>query len=251
MKKGDHIYVDLGSCKQHGIYIDKSLVIYWTDQDSKTGKVRQASLTEFTQGEEAKVREYSCRCIERDKTVEKAERRLKENELKYQFLNSKDFAIYCRTGLKMGDHIYTDYDHSFHHGIYCGNEEVIHYINGSKICKTPLSKFSKKQRIRIKYYHKHYSQARVVKRAEQRLGERKYNLIFNNCEHFASWCKTGKSRCQQGEQALSTGAKAVVYGARQAGKEAEKVRRATIRNTSRTGKHIVKKTAKIFGIRLR
>jgi hypothetical protein len=151
----------------------------------------------------------------------------------------------------MGDHIYADYAHSFHHGVYCGNEEVIHYINGNKICKTPLSKFAKKQRIRIKYYHRSYVQARVVKRAERRLGERKYNLIFNNCEHFASWCKTGHSRCGQGEKALNTGTKAAIYGVRKAGKEAEKVQRSTVKSTSRIGTHIVKKTAKIFGIRFR
>jgi Lecithin retinol acyltransferase len=31
----------------------------------------------------------------------------------------------------------------------------------------------------------------VVERAKSRLGERDYNLLFNNCEHFTSWCKTG------------------------------------------------------------
>ena len=36
-----------------------------------------------------------------------------------------------------------------------------------------------------------------VERAESRLGEHKYNLLFNNCEHFASWCKTGVSESQQ------------------------------------------------------
>ena len=25
-----------------------------------------------------------------------------------------------------------------------------------------------------------------------RLGEQNYNLLFNNCEHFATWCKTGR-----------------------------------------------------------
>ena len=31
----------------------------------------------------------------------------------------------------------------------------------------------------------------------ERLGEEEYNLITNNCEHFAMWCKTGESvSCQ-------------------------------------------------------
>jgi len=31
----------------------------------------------------------------------------------------------------------------------------------------------------------------ILSRAYSRLGEDRYNLIFNNCEHFASWCATG------------------------------------------------------------
>jgi hypothetical protein len=37
----------------------------------------------------------------------------------------------------------------------------------------------------------------VVQRAESRLGQSNYNLLFNNCEHFATWCKTGVSDSQQ------------------------------------------------------
>lgn len=31
----------------------------------------------------------------------------------------------------------------------------------------------------------------VIQRAESRLGENAYDLFDNNCEHFATWCKTG------------------------------------------------------------
>ena len=251
MKKGDHIYVDLGSFKQHGIYIDESRVIYWADQDLNSGQVRQASLASFTQGKETKVRKYSCRCIDREKTLKKAEARLIEKELKYQFLNSKDFAIYCKTGLKMGDHIYTDYGRCFHHGIYCGDDEVIHYVNGKRIDKTQLCKFAKKQRIHIKRHRKSFSQTRVVKRAKRRLGERNYNLAFNNCEHFANWCKTGKSRCKQGEQIILAGGKATGYEARKFAEGAEKRRRSAVKNTSRIGRRIAKRISKGLGMRIR
>ena len=37
----------------------------------------------------------------------------------------------------------------------------------------------------------------TIRRAMERLGEEEYNLITNNCEHFAMWCKTGESiSCQ-------------------------------------------------------
>ena len=37
----------------------------------------------------------------------------------------------------------------------------------------------------------------MVERAKSRLGEHDYNLLFNNCEHFASWCKTGNGNSRQ------------------------------------------------------
>lgn len=47
-----------------------------------------------------------------------------------------------------------------------------------------------------------YSPEETVKRAESQLGkgeerEDKYNIIFNNCEHFAVWCKTGVHESSQ------------------------------------------------------
>ena len=36
-----------------------------------------------------------------------------------------------------------------------------------------------------------YSPEETVERAESQLGKGNYNLVFNNCEHFAVWCKTG------------------------------------------------------------
>jgi hypothetical protein len=42
-----------------------------------------------------------------------------------------------------------------------------------------------------------YSPEETVNRARSRLGENRYNLVFNNCEHFALWCKTGISESGQ------------------------------------------------------
>lgn len=42
-----------------------------------------------------------------------------------------------------------------------------------------------------------YSNTETISRARSRLGETKYNLIVNNCEHFAVWCKTGISESHQ------------------------------------------------------
>ena len=45
----------------------------------------------------------------------------------------------------------------------------------------------------------------TLQRAQSRLGEQSYNLLFNNCEHFAHWCKTGRHRSAQVEDWLHTG----------------------------------------------
>ena len=39
--------------------------------------------------------------------------------------------------------------------------------------------------------------AETARRAESRIGERAYNLLWNNCEHFANWCATGIAWSQQ------------------------------------------------------
>lgn len=42
-----------------------------------------------------------------------------------------------------------------------------------------------------------YTPEETVARARSRLGETSYNILTNNCEHFAIWCKTGVSESLQ------------------------------------------------------
>lgn len=39
----------------------------------------------------------------------------------------------------------------------------------------------------------------IVLRARSRLGECRYDLLSNNCEHFPNWCLRGESRSHQVE----------------------------------------------------
>ena len=87
-----------------------------------------------------------------------------------------------------------------HHGIDCGDGNVIHYRKPSEtIEQTSIASFARGSRIYRRDYSGQfcYLPEIVVERATSRLGEQKYNLLFNNCEHFATWCKTGKSESQQ------------------------------------------------------
>lgn len=47
-----------------------------------------------------------------------------------------------------------------------------------------------------------YSPEETVRRALSRIGEDKYSLLQNNCEHFAVWCKTGVSESFQVDRAI-------------------------------------------------
>ena len=105
-----------------------------------------------------------------------------------------------------GDQIYVDREFLKqdgvykHHGIDCGDGTVIHYRKPSEIVeRTSLDTFSRGNLIYVKEYTKGFCFVPevVVERAEKRLGEDKYNLLFNNCEHFATWCKTGINYSKQ------------------------------------------------------
>lgn len=85
-----------------------------------------------------------------------------------------------------------------HHGIDCGDGTVIHYRKSTEtIERTSKEYFTDSRKVYVKRYPVRYIPDTVVKRAESKLGERKYNIIFNNCEHFATWCITGISDSQQ------------------------------------------------------
>ncbi len=87
-----------------------------------------------------------------------------------------------------------------HHGIDCGDGSVIHYRKTTEtIERTPILDFSHGQEIYQYNYQACFIPDVVINRATTRLGEQKYNLLFNNCEHFATWCKTGVSRSLQVE----------------------------------------------------
>ncbi|WP_414550514.1 lecithin retinol acyltransferase family protein [Anabaena sp. CCY 0017] len=104
-----------------------------------------------------------------------------------------------------GDHIYRSMKISgrmtTHHGIDCGDGTVIHYhgtITDQKIIRL-VSRyvFADGETIFTEKYGKCDSPEVVVQRAISKLGEQKYNLLFNNCEHFAHYCKTGRSDSKQ------------------------------------------------------
>ncbi|MDX2214152.1 MAG: lecithin retinol acyltransferase family protein [Oculatellaceae cyanobacterium bins.114] len=89
-----------------------------------------------------------------------------------------------------------------HHGIDCGDGTVIHYSKAeapATVRRTSFAAFSMGNPVYVKRYATHSIAEVVIQRAESRIGEQRYDLISNNCEHFATWCKTGINRSEQVE----------------------------------------------------
>lgn len=107
-----------------------------------------------------------------------------------------------------GDHIRVKRRLYWHHGIDCGNGQVIHYTGepfhrGQGIVeRTDLETFARKGNVEIVSYKRCAMPEIVVRRAESRLNESSYDLLANNCEHFARWCKTGGHESRQVRRAL-------------------------------------------------
>ncbi|MBN4001331.1 lecithin retinol acyltransferase family protein [Nostoc sp. LPT] len=113
--------------------------------------------------------------------------------------------------MAQGDHIYCSiYNNDkppYHHGIDCGNETVIHYQkkykdrNDGIILWVSMIEFAKNRKVYIEKYDTFDPPIVVFMRAKRRLGEETYNIFYNNCEHFARYCKIGKPISLQVENA--------------------------------------------------
>lgn len=117
------------------------------------------------------------------------------------------------TLVQAGDHIYVRRTTGYtHHGVYMGDETVVHFSGepankrGALVRRDPLEFFECGGVVRVREYDSRLPVDEVLRRAEQSVGTTGYNLLVNNCEHFATWCVTGKATCAQVRTATSTGA---------------------------------------------
>jgi hypothetical protein len=101
--------------------------------------------------------------------------------------------------LSTADHLQVPRRHGLfnHHGIDLGDGTVAHYLEGREILRSPVSEFSQGEVVSVMEHTNASPTGITLRRAMSRLGEQNYNLLFNNCEHFATWCKTGRHRSEQ------------------------------------------------------
>lgn len=101
-----------------------------------------------------------------------------------------------------GDHLMVPHDPLsvvMHHGIDCGDGRVVEY---SKVCngtirEVTLDEFASGRSVDFVHYDVSLEAEETVRRARSRVGEKAYDLFGNNCEHFATWCKTGRHESAQ------------------------------------------------------
>ena len=103
-----------------------------------------------------------------------------------------------------GDHIWVTRPLGYtHHGIDCGDGTVIHFTgepgkkSDASVARTLMSEFALDSIVHLREYSEKDDPQVVIDRAESKLSSKEYNLVTNNCEHFATWCCTGRTASQQ------------------------------------------------------
>lgn len=108
-----------------------------------------------------------------------------------------------------GSHLISPRCGYMHHGIYLGDGKVVHYAGlargqfRGRIEEVSLAQFAYGRRVwrRSSDVPAFVPQA-VIRRARSRVGENRYRILANNCEHFCEWCLRGESRSYQVERFL-------------------------------------------------
>jgi Lecithin retinol acyltransferase len=119
----------------------------------------------------------------------------------------------------VGAHLVTPRRGYAHHGIYVGANRVVHYAGLSRallrgpVEEVSLAEFAGGRGVSIKSRPRpRFVPREVVARARSRLGENRYRLTTNNCEHFCEWCLSGESRSEQVERVVA-GLRTALMGA--------------------------------------
>ncbi|KAI6657341.1 NC domain protein [Oopsacas minuta] len=124
-----------------------------------------------------------------------------------------------QNNLQPGDVIYRDnkvFELANHYGVYIGDEGVIHFSqDGIKLMS--YDEFASGYEVSLKRYDATHPREQIVEVARYYLKHPEewddYSLVFNNCEHFASFCATGKKKSGQVQKAVVAGAVGVDVGA--------------------------------------
>ena len=102
----------------------------------------------------------------------------------------------------------------WHHGILVGEGSVIHYTSSpfrgnGEVKRVRLRTFAGGRRVYVIPSEADRPDL-VLQRAFSKLGESKYCLATNNCEHFAYYCRSGKGESGQVKNVFSLAADVIL-----------------------------------------
>lgn len=114
------------------------------------------------------------------------------------------------TELPLGAELVTHRSGYSHHGIYVGDGKVVHYaglcrsLRRGPVEEISVERFAGGHEVSVKVNPlARYVGPEAVRRARSRLGENRYRLLTNNCEHFCTWCLYGKGHSEQVQACLA------------------------------------------------
>ena len=114
-----------------------------------------------------------------------------------------------------GDHLSVRRGWYTHHAIDLGDGYVVQYGRGvsagarAAVHVCPYERFSKGRRIERVASPVSYDADEVALRALGCVGERGYHILWNNCEHFVTWCRNGKRESHQADRFIQTASEIV------------------------------------------
>ena len=109
-----------------------------------------------------------------------------------------------------GDMIRTKVQFYHHYGIFVSEDQVIQFglpddpmraADQIKVIETDIQTFLMGGELEVAVMDREerktmFPPDEIVDRARQRLGEGGYDILHNNCEHFARFCYFGEKRCE-------------------------------------------------------
>jgi hypothetical protein len=110
----------------------------------------------------------------------------------------------------LGAHVVSPRLGYMHHGIYAGAGRVVQYgglswgLRPGPVEEVSLSQFAQGRPVWVRVMGSAwFDPLEVVRRARLRLGEDRYSVLTNNCEHFCEWCLRGEPRSYQVERRIA------------------------------------------------
>ena len=124
--------------------------------------------------------------------------------LNWDILNQHGWQLTDGETPPLAAHLVTPRHGYTHHGIYVGDGKVVHYAGLARswhpgpVEEVSLAQFACGRPIQVRVCdNPQFDPSEVVSRARSRLGENRYRVLTNNCEHFCEWCLRGTARSSQ------------------------------------------------------